>query len=81
MAARYLSASMSLESYADGLFEVAFAGRDGIDLADWLGAPIAGQPADVECVENSHMPAEGDGEMAGAPADSEATIPAAEEDL
>eukprot|EP00959_Pyramimonas_sp_CCMP1952_P065817 1374160-Pyramimonas_sp.AAC.1 len=38
--------------------------------------PISGQPADLEFVENFHVPAEGDGEMAGAPADSEATVPA-----
>eukprot|EP00959_Pyramimonas_sp_CCMP1952_P162102 3389258-Pyramimonas_sp.AAC.1 len=38
--------------------------------------PIAGQPADIKCVEKFHVPAEVDGEMAGAPADSEAIVPA-----
>eukprot|EP00959_Pyramimonas_sp_CCMP1952_P160000 3346659-Pyramimonas_sp.AAC.1 len=45
MAARYLRASMALENYADELFEEVFAGHDDIDLAEWLGVPIAGQPA------------------------------------
>eukprot|EP00959_Pyramimonas_sp_CCMP1952_P016258 344179-Pyramimonas_sp.AAC.1 len=47
MAARYLSASMSLENYADELFEEVFAGHSEIDLADWLGIPIAGHTADI----------------------------------
>eukprot|EP00959_Pyramimonas_sp_CCMP1952_P385658 8082025-Pyramimonas_sp.AAC.1 len=74
MAARYLSASVSLENCADELFEEILTGRSGIDLAGWLGSPIAGQPADIEFVENFHAPAEGDDDMAVTPADSEATI-------
>eukprot|EP00959_Pyramimonas_sp_CCMP1952_P004811 100950-Pyramimonas_sp.AAC.1 len=81
MAARYLSASMSLENYADGLFEEAFTGHNDNDLADWLGMPIAGQRADIEFVENFHVPAEGDDEIAGTPADSEATILATEDEI
>eukprot|EP00959_Pyramimonas_sp_CCMP1952_P040316 843282-Pyramimonas_sp.AAC.1 len=72
---------MSLENYADGLFEEVFTGHNDIDLADWLGMPIAGQAADVDFVENARVPAEGGDEMAGAPADSEATIAATEEDM
>eukprot|EP00959_Pyramimonas_sp_CCMP1952_P109201 2283917-Pyramimonas_sp.AAC.1 len=45
MVARYLSACMSLENYVDGLLEEVFTGHNDIDLADWLGMPIAGQPA------------------------------------
>eukprot|EP00959_Pyramimonas_sp_CCMP1952_P444425 9304949-Pyramimonas_sp.AAC.1 len=48
MAARYACASMSLENYIDALFEEIFTGHSEIDLADWLGIPIAGQPADIE---------------------------------
>eukprot|EP00959_Pyramimonas_sp_CCMP1952_P428284 8970453-Pyramimonas_sp.AAC.1 len=70
MAARYLSADMALANYADELFEEVFAGHDDVDLAEWLGVPIAGQPADVEFVENFHVPVEGDVGMAGAPADA-----------
>eukprot|EP00959_Pyramimonas_sp_CCMP1952_P389610 8164322-Pyramimonas_sp.AAC.1 len=40
-----------------------------------------GPPADIEFVGNFHMPAEGDFGMAGAPADSESTIPAAGEEM
>eukprot|EP00959_Pyramimonas_sp_CCMP1952_P315602 6605550-Pyramimonas_sp.AAC.1 len=47
MAARYLSASVSFENCASELFEEVFIGHNGIDLADWLGIPIAGQPADI----------------------------------
>eukprot|EP00959_Pyramimonas_sp_CCMP1952_P320489 6706698-Pyramimonas_sp.AAC.1 len=72
---------MSLNSYADELSEEMFTGHNEIDLADWPGMPIAGQPADVEFVEDFHMPAEADREMAGAPADSEATTPAREEEI
>eukprot|EP00959_Pyramimonas_sp_CCMP1952_P043281 905723-Pyramimonas_sp.AAC.1 len=71
MAARYLSASTSLENYADELFEKIFIGHSEIDLADWLGIPIAGQTADIECVEKLHIPAEGDDEMAVTPAEEE----------
>eukprot|EP00959_Pyramimonas_sp_CCMP1952_P216719 4532200-Pyramimonas_sp.AAC.1 len=81
MAARYLSASLSLENSADELFEEVFTCHSDIDLADWLGIPIAGQPADIEFVENFHVPAEGDADMAGAPADSEAIVPATEEEI
>eukprot|EP00959_Pyramimonas_sp_CCMP1952_P249120 5207644-Pyramimonas_sp.AAC.1 len=63
---------MSLDSYAGRLFEEACTGHNDIDLADWLGMPIAGRPAEIDCAEDFHVPAEGDGEMAGAPADSEA---------
>eukprot|EP00959_Pyramimonas_sp_CCMP1952_P230140 4811681-Pyramimonas_sp.AAC.1 len=72
---------MSLENYADGLFEEVFAGHNDIDLADWLGMPIAGRPADIDFIENFHAPAERDDELAGAPADSEATTPATEEEI
>eukprot|EP00959_Pyramimonas_sp_CCMP1952_P257847 5388590-Pyramimonas_sp.AAC.1 len=71
MAARYRSSSMTLENCADELFEEVLTGHNDIDLAEWLGMPIAGQPADIEYVENFHMPAEGYADMAGAPADSE----------
>eukprot|EP00959_Pyramimonas_sp_CCMP1952_P284512 5947713-Pyramimonas_sp.AAC.1 len=47
MAARHLCASMNLENYADELFEEVFAGHGDIDLAEWPGLPIAGQPADI----------------------------------
>eukprot|EP00959_Pyramimonas_sp_CCMP1952_P101610 2125810-Pyramimonas_sp.AAC.1 len=47
MAARHLNASMALESEADELFEELFAGHGDVDLAEWLGVPIAGQPADI----------------------------------
>eukprot|EP00959_Pyramimonas_sp_CCMP1952_P195312 4083882-Pyramimonas_sp.AAC.1 len=67
---------MNLENYSDELFEEVFTGHNDIDLAEWLGIPIAGQPADIESVENFHMPVEGDFGMAGAPADSDPTIPA-----
>eukprot|EP00959_Pyramimonas_sp_CCMP1952_P201169 4207135-Pyramimonas_sp.AAC.1 len=69
---------MSLENYADELFEDIFTGHNEIDLAGRQDIPIAGQPADIEFVENFHVPAEGDDEMAATPANSEATIPATE---
>eukprot|EP00959_Pyramimonas_sp_CCMP1952_P330293 6915896-Pyramimonas_sp.AAC.2 len=62
---------MSLEIDANELYEEISTGHDEIDLADWLGIPIAGQPADVEYLENFRMPAGGDDEMAAAPADPE----------
>eukprot|EP00959_Pyramimonas_sp_CCMP1952_P102417 2142373-Pyramimonas_sp.AAC.1 len=68
--ARYLCASMSLDNYAGELFGEIFSGHNEIDLANWLGMPIAGQPADIAFVENIHVPAEVDHEMTGAPADS-----------
>eukprot|EP00959_Pyramimonas_sp_CCMP1952_P064636 1349021-Pyramimonas_sp.AAC.1 len=58
VAAGYISASLALENYADELFDEARAGHDDIDAAEWLGAPIAGQPADIELVENFHLPVE-----------------------
>eukprot|EP00959_Pyramimonas_sp_CCMP1952_P159066 3326445-Pyramimonas_sp.AAC.1 len=70
-----------LENFADELFEDVFTGRNDIDLAEWLGLPIARQSADIEFVENFHMPAEGDFGMAGAPADSESTVPATDEEI
>eukprot|EP00959_Pyramimonas_sp_CCMP1952_P331074 6932927-Pyramimonas_sp.AAC.1 len=79
MVAGYLSASTTLENCADELFDGVFTSHDDIDSAEWLGIPVAGQPADFELVENFHMPAEGDFGMAGAPADSESTIPATDE--
>eukprot|EP00959_Pyramimonas_sp_CCMP1952_P126346 2642643-Pyramimonas_sp.AAC.1 len=81
MAARHPSASMTLENCADELFEAAFTGHNDIDLAEWLGVPIAGQPAYIELVENFHMSVEGDAGMAGAPADSDSTIPATDEEV
>eukprot|EP00959_Pyramimonas_sp_CCMP1952_P065112 1359402-Pyramimonas_sp.AAC.1 len=66
---------MSLERYADELFEEIYAGHYEINLADWMGTPIAGQPAQIEFVEDFHWPAEVDRDVAGAPADSEAAIP------
>eukprot|EP00959_Pyramimonas_sp_CCMP1952_P287949 6021682-Pyramimonas_sp.AAC.1 len=72
---------MTFENYADELFEEVIAGRSDIDLAEWLAAPIAGQPADIEFVENFHMPVEGDSGIAGAPADSDSTIPATDEEI
>eukprot|EP00959_Pyramimonas_sp_CCMP1952_P275082 5750574-Pyramimonas_sp.AAC.1 len=68
MAARYFSASMTLENYTDELFEEAFTGHSDIDLEEWLGVPIAGQPADIEFNENFHVLAEGDFGTAGKPA-------------
>eukprot|EP00959_Pyramimonas_sp_CCMP1952_P406633 8522568-Pyramimonas_sp.AAC.1 len=47
VAARYLCASTNLENYSDELFEEVFTGHGDIDLAEWLGIPIAGQPADI----------------------------------
>eukprot|EP00959_Pyramimonas_sp_CCMP1952_P438802 9186623-Pyramimonas_sp.AAC.1 len=73
MAARYLNVSMSLENCAAELLEDIFTGHNGINLADWLGMPIAGQTEHVECVEDFHVPAEVDQDMAGTPSDSEAT--------
>eukprot|EP00959_Pyramimonas_sp_CCMP1952_P336872 7054014-Pyramimonas_sp.AAC.1 len=81
MAARDLRASMNLEDYADDLFEEVFTGRGDIDLAEWLGIPTAGQPTEIEFVDNFHMPFEDDFGMAGAPADFESTIPAADEEV
>eukprot|EP00959_Pyramimonas_sp_CCMP1952_P065821 1374210-Pyramimonas_sp.AAC.1 len=52
MSARHMGASVSLERCAWQLFEEVYGGRDEIDLADWLGTPIAGQPARA-----SHPPA------------------------
>eukprot|EP00959_Pyramimonas_sp_CCMP1952_P199193 4166429-Pyramimonas_sp.AAC.1 len=72
---------MALENYADELFEEVFTGHSDIDLAEWSGAPIAGQPADIEFVENFHAPVEGDFGVAGAPADSVSTIPATDEEI
>eukprot|EP00959_Pyramimonas_sp_CCMP1952_P129187 2701412-Pyramimonas_sp.AAC.1 len=43
--------------------------------------PIAGQPAQIEFVGDYHIPANIDHDMAGASADSEATIPATDEDI
>eukprot|EP00959_Pyramimonas_sp_CCMP1952_P151323 3166258-Pyramimonas_sp.AAC.1 len=63
------------------LFEEVVTGHGDIDLAEWLGIPIGGQPADIECVENFRAPAAGDADVAGAPADSEATIPATDEEI
>eukprot|EP00959_Pyramimonas_sp_CCMP1952_P038049 796240-Pyramimonas_sp.AAC.1 len=80
-AARYLSASVALENYAGELFEEVLAGHDDIEMAEWLGMPIAGPSADIEFVENFHMPIEGDFGMAGAPADLESTIPATDEEI
>eukprot|EP00959_Pyramimonas_sp_CCMP1952_P451887 9461348-Pyramimonas_sp.AAC.1 len=81
MAAGHLNASMALENYADELFEEVFPGHDDIDMAEWLGAPIAGQPEDIEFVENCRVPVEGGLGMAGAPADSDSTILATEEEV
>eukprot|EP00959_Pyramimonas_sp_CCMP1952_P197005 4119401-Pyramimonas_sp.AAC.1 len=47
MAAGYLRASMSFENCADELFEEMHVGHNEINLADWLGMPIAGQPAPI----------------------------------
>eukprot|EP00959_Pyramimonas_sp_CCMP1952_P178953 3741069-Pyramimonas_sp.AAC.1 len=44
MAAAYLSASVTLENFADELFEEVFSGHDDIDLAEWLGVPSRGNP-------------------------------------
>eukprot|EP00959_Pyramimonas_sp_CCMP1952_P169801 3547657-Pyramimonas_sp.AAC.1 len=68
-------------NYADELFEEIFTGHNEIDQADWLGIPIAGQPSDIELVEDFHVPAEVDREMAATPADSDTAIPAAEEEM
>eukprot|EP00959_Pyramimonas_sp_CCMP1952_P213045 4457499-Pyramimonas_sp.AAC.1 len=46
-AAKYLRASASLERYADELFEEIYVGQYDINLADWLGIPIAWQPAHI----------------------------------
>eukprot|EP00959_Pyramimonas_sp_CCMP1952_P338839 7096060-Pyramimonas_sp.AAC.1 len=81
-AARHLRFSMYLERCAGELFEEVCVGHDGANLADWLGMPIAGQqPAHIEFVEGFHVPAEIEHDMAGAPANSEAIIPAAEEEM
>eukprot|EP00959_Pyramimonas_sp_CCMP1952_P255359 5333572-Pyramimonas_sp.AAC.2 len=69
-------ASMSLETCAGELFEEIYVGHDQVIPADWLGIRSAGQPARVESVEDAHIPADVDHFMAGAPADSEAAIPA-----
>eukprot|EP00959_Pyramimonas_sp_CCMP1952_P315884 6611453-Pyramimonas_sp.AAC.1 len=81
MAAGYLSASVTLEIRADELFEGVLTGHDDIDLAEWLGRPIAGQPSDIRFAENFHAPAEGDADMAEAPADTEVTILATDEEI
>eukprot|EP00959_Pyramimonas_sp_CCMP1952_P396029 8297847-Pyramimonas_sp.AAC.1 len=80
MAASYLRASMSLQNYADELFEEIYVGHGEINPADWLGIPIAGRFAHIEFVEDFNIPAEVDQDLAGAPADSEATFPATEEE-
>eukprot|EP00959_Pyramimonas_sp_CCMP1952_P229179 4791821-Pyramimonas_sp.AAC.1 len=36
-----------------------------MDSAEWLGVPIAGQPADIEFAEKFFMPVEGDFGVAG----------------
>eukprot|EP00959_Pyramimonas_sp_CCMP1952_P273669 5720302-Pyramimonas_sp.AAC.1 len=64
---------MTLENYADELFEEVLTGHNDTDLAEWLGVPIAGQRADIEFVENFYMPVECDFGMAGTPADSDFT--------
>eukprot|EP00959_Pyramimonas_sp_CCMP1952_P002984 61869-Pyramimonas_sp.AAC.1 len=48
MAAKFWSAGISLENYADEAFEEIFAGHSESDLAGWLGMPVAGRPSDIE---------------------------------
>eukprot|EP00959_Pyramimonas_sp_CCMP1952_P039828 832745-Pyramimonas_sp.AAC.1 len=67
MAARYWSANMSLENSAGELFEELLTGHNEINLANWLGMPIAGQPADIEFVENCDIPAEAHSQFRGHP--------------
>eukprot|EP00959_Pyramimonas_sp_CCMP1952_P293326 6134715-Pyramimonas_sp.AAC.1 len=69
MAVRYLSASVFLEFCRRAV------------RRDWLGITIVGEPAVFAFGENFHVPAEGDDEMAGAPAESEAIIPATQVEM